>query len=282
MTDTEYIDPTANPAAANADLAAIVSDGGAGKKPVMPLPADTYVRLPGGLLLDVDADPVYDVEVQELTGEHEEAIARAKQSGRTERFYMAILESGVAKIGGKEPTREALDAMLVGDQDFLLREIRRATYGDTLEFPDRQCPWCGGTFDLEMPLDDIDVKRLDSAEESYFTVPLRKGRSAYVRLPQGADRDAMVEDSKMTVAEQNTILLSRCVLSITDEHGEKETVARQTQPVRRLSIVDRRTLLDEIGNRQPGPQYERVSFVHDACEKEVPFPVGLGEMFLDL
>ena len=284
MANKEFIDPLANPSAANADIAAIIkSDSAAGPKPVATLPADPFTRLPGGLVLGLDLEDVqYEAEVQELNGMHEEQITKARQSGRMDKFYNAILECGTVSIGGTPTTKELLSALLIGDADYLLREIRRATYGDEIEFNDLTCPNCGEQYNLTLTLDDIQVKTLKSSSERTFVVALRKGKSAVVRLPVGSDRDALTSSLELNSAEQNTLLLSRCVISITDAKGESEIVASQSGPVKALSIPDRAKLLSEITDRQPGPDFEDVTYTHDACGQEVHFALSIGELFLGL
>lgn len=284
MANKEFIDPLSNPSAANADIAAIIkSDSAAGPKPVATLPADPLTRLPGGLVTGLDLEDVkYEAEVQELNGTHEEQITKARQSGRMDKFYNAILACGTISIGDVPANKEMLSALLIGDADYLLREIRRATYGAEIEFNDLICPNCKEQYNLTLTVDDIPVRSLKSSSDRTFEVPLRKGRSAVVRLPVGSDRDAIASSLELNSAEQNTLLLSLCVISITDAKGEVDIVANQTGPVKTLSIPDRAKLLSEITERQPGPQFDDITYTHDACEQEVHFALSIGDLFLGL
>ena len=284
MANNEFIDPLRNPSGANSDIAAIFNgDSKAGSKPVASPPADPFIRLPGGLVLGMsDRDVTYDAEVQELTGAHEEKITKARQSGRMGLFYNAILECGTVSLGGQAPTKEMLSSLLIGDADYLLREIRRATYGEDIEFTGLFCPHCEAQYNLTLTLDDIPIRTLKASSDRTFDVALRKGGSALVRLPVGSDRDVIAGSLELNSAEQNTLLLSRCVLSITDAEGEVTTVATQLAPVKALSIPDRRKLLDEITERQPGPQFDDVTYLHDECGREVHFALTIGELFLGL
>jgi len=283
VADKEFIDPLSNPSAANADIAALIkSDSEAGPKPSATLPADPFTRLPGGLVMGLDLEDVkYEAEVQELNGMHEEQITKARQSGRMDKFYNAILACGTVSIGDVPASKEMLSALLIGDADYLLREIRRATYGPEIEFNDLVCPNCDEQYNLTLTVDDIPVRTLKSSSDRTFEVPLRKGKSAVVRLPVGSDRDALASVD-LNPAEQNTLLLSLCVISITDAKGEVGVVANQTGPVKALSIPDRAKLLSEITDRQPGPQFDDITYTHDACEQEVHFALRIGDLFLGL
>jgi len=284
VANEKFIDPLSNPSAANEDIAALIkSDSAAGPKPVATLPADPFTRLPGGLVLGLDLEDVkYEAEVQELNGVHEEQITKARQSGRMDKFYNAILECGTVSVGDMPATKELLSALLIGDADYLLREIRRATYGDEIEFNDLTCPNCREQYNLTLTLDDIPIRSMKSSSDRAFEVSLRKKRSAMVRLPTGADRDSISASLELNSAEQNTLLLSRCVISITDANGEINMVANQPSPVRSLSIPDRHKLLSEITDRQPGPQFDDVTYMHDACGQEVHFALTIGDLFLGL
>jgi hypothetical protein len=284
VADNEFIDPLQNPSAANADIAALIkSESAAGPKPVATLPLDPFTRLPGGLVLGLDeADVKYEAEVQELNGMHEEQISKARQSGRMDKFYNAILACGTVSIGGVPANKEMLGALLIGDADYLIREIRRATYGDEIEFNDLTCPNCNEQYNLTLTVDDIPVRSLKSSSDRTFEVSLRKGGSAVVRLPVGSDRDTLTSSLDLNSAEQNTLLLSLCVISITDAKGAVDIVANQTGPVKALSIPDRAKLLREITDRQPGPRFDDVTYTHDACEQEVHFALPIWDLFLGL
>src|SRR5580698_8724844 len=103
--------------------------------PEAEMPPDTLVHLPGGLVRG--AQVIRAAEVRELTGEHEEALARAAraQPGSVVHFLNTLLECGVVRFGSEDPsqTQAFLRDTLVGDRDQLLIGIRRATYGDDIE-----------------------------------------------------------------------------------------------------------------------------------------------------
>jgi hypothetical protein len=243
-------------------------------------PPGGHVRLPGGLVLGVSLDDaVYDVEVRELTGEHEEIISRARRIPSPARFVSALLECGVVSIGGEPAKKSDIKRLLIGDRDTLLLEIRRATYGDELEFERVVCPGCAEMLDITITLDEVPIQKLPESKDRQFTVKLRKGGEAVVRLPNGEDQEAILEDIELTDAERNSILLRRCVLQIIDSEGKTHQVAPRPSLVNNLGLVDRRKILNEITKRQPGPRYDEVSFTHEACGKEVPLPLGLGDLF---
>jgi hypothetical protein len=275
-------DPRENPEAANAEIAGILSDVSTGDKPDLDVPADDLVELPGGLLKDDKL--IRTAIVRELTGEDEEALARASQSLNAFHFIDRLLQCGVVRIGDLPPgrTEELLKELLVGDREALILGIRRSTYGNTIEIKDWKCPSCGGTTELSLEIEHIPSKILDSPRtELVFLVALRNGRQAHVRLANGSDQTALFEDASLTQTERETILLSRCIVSITDANGNTVPMAGFPSMARTLSIPDRHKVLKELSSRQPGPKYDDIVIKHQTCGNEVPVTLGIGDLFLD-
>ncbi|WP_019629579.1 hypothetical protein [Actinomadura atramentaria] len=281
-----WVNPMNNPGAANAAIGQALATATAGS-PMPDIPAhhtSGHVDLVGGFF-DGEGQLVRHATVRELTGEHEERIAKARQSRNSARMLATLLECGVERLGDQEATPKLLRKLLIGDRDQLILEIRRATYGNELEFPAAECPHCNGKVDLELTLDDIPTRHLDTPEDRNFTVPLRRGRVANVRLPIGEDQEALLELSgnNASLAEQNTLLLSRTVKSFTEPDGSETQAAGIPAMVReRLSMPDRAAILKALNDRRPGPRYDELSFTHDACGEEVELPVTVSDLFLGL
>lgn len=274
-----FANPLDDPNGANAAIASAMASSAA--TPEIDLPADGIVDLPGGLVT-ATGKVVREAEVQELTGAHEEALAKARASGNPARTMTALLDSGVVSIGDEPASRAVMSRLLVGDRDALVLGIRVATYGDEIELPTITCPHCGEELDVKLTTEDIPVVKLDDpAADVRFTVDLRKGRKAHVRLAVGADQEALLENPKLSVAEMNTLLLSRVVLAIEDSNGDQLPVAGHIEASRGLSIPDRSKILRALADKQPGPKFDQVKFMHDSCQKEVTLPLGVGDLFRD-
>jgi len=131
--------------------------------------------------------------------------------------------------------------------------------------------------DITIDLDkDIEIRELDGPDN--FTVELRKGRTAQVHLPTGADHLAVDENPDINDAERRSILLSRCIDAIGDDKGNITPTLGFGSITKNLSVPDRNKILDEIATRQPGPQLGEVSFKHD-CGFEQPLPVSVMLLF---
>ncbi|MBD0734065.1 hypothetical protein [Streptomyces sp. CBMA29] len=260
--------------ATQASAAVLAADQVSGR-PVIDAPPDTRVRLARGIRRDGVAHR--DAEVRELTGTDEEMLARA--GADWPRFLATLVERGTVHVGGEPMTADLAKELLIGDREALILAIRRATFGTDVEFTEYECPYCGESTDLTLHLDSVPYRGL-AQEHDEHTVLLREGRTAIVRLPTAGDQDAVLgQASKLTAAEQNSEMLSRCVLRLPNAVGNSYQEGNREQ-VRDLGMADRRAILRYLDEAQPGPRYNEVSFKHDACGREVPLPISVAGLFL--
>jgi len=281
--ETEWVDPRTNPEQAHAEIAALL-ESTQSEYPTIALPPDDLVNLPGGLVRN---GQLYNTAtVKELTGEDEEALSRASQSLNMFHFIDRLLKRGVVQIGDLpvSETENLLDQLLIGDREQLILGVRRSTYGEDLDLEDWKCPLCGNEATLSMQLSDIPTVELKNPEEDQtFEVKLRKGSKARVRLANGSDQVAIYDKKKeLTQAERETILLSRCVLTITNAAGVEMSMEAFPSMSLGMSMPDRHSVLRELENRQPGPKYNQLEYKCEACGKDVKLSVGIGDLFLDI
>lgn len=270
----------ASPGKTNADVDAILSGAGVNDAPEVEAPPADLVKLPGGLVQGGKVRK--SAVVRELNGSDEEALSRALQSGSVFHFMDVLIERGTVSVGDLQATPEILKSLLIGDRDELALAIRIATYGDEMSIERWTCPACQKMSDISFSLaEDVERKTL-KAEDGVFEVSLRKGATAKVRLPNGADQDALFEDDDWTTAQRNTILISRCVLSYTDPDGQEFNMAAFPSMSLNFSIPDRQKIIREISERQPGPRYNEIGFTHQECKNEVVLALGVRDLFRDL
>jgi hypothetical protein len=263
------IDARANPEAANRAIAEALQPT---DTPMIDLPPDGSVVLPGGYVAP-DGAVFTQAEVRELNGVDEEALARPEVAKSLGRFTQLLLQRGVTRIGPFEnPSNAVLGSLLVGDRDQLLVAIRMATYGNNLELS-VECPACAEKLDLQYDLDkDIPVKQMEDPLDRSFVYTTRADQKINVRLAIGTDQEAMLNAGNKTVPELNTLLLSRC---LTDDAG----VPLGVEGVRALGIHDRRELLKQVTNKQPGPAYQTMTVTCPVCAKEFPLSLTLYDLF---
>jgi len=272
---TNTLNAAENPALANkiAQAATEVQvEEAMGSVPTITIPSlpDTNIDLPGGFYDPMEDQMVTTAEVRELTGADEEAIVKITEPGKA---LMTILEKATVSIGGKPADKETLNMLLAGDREALLLGIRRVTFGNEIEL-EAVCDRCPElqTFKIDLTK-DVKVKALDDrVADRRFVLDLKVGK-VKVALPTGDTQLKLINASNKNTAELDTLLLSDCVQEINDV-----PVLGQAQ-IRNLGIKDRRTLLEEIANRNPGPLLSEVKKACGTCGQEVELPLTLADLF---
>jgi hypothetical protein len=286
MPERKVIDPNDPAVQAKAKAAQKALENTKSPVPKPPLPPEDLVKLPGGLLRP-DGTTITHAKIRELTGEHEEALAKAVQSGNMFHFMNVLLECGVAQIGelDDKDTKETLKDLLLGDRDELVLAIRSATYGKTMEFPDWVCPHCNTKsavlIDLSPEGGDVIRKPLED-KRLVFSLDLPSGIKATAHLPTGKDQMAIFEDPDLTNPQRNSILIARCVETVTPPDGITLNVIAHPRIARGMKLADRHAIVDQLAERQPGPRYNEIKWQHTECGKEVTLALGIRDMFREL
>ena len=272
MTTDTTINASTNPASANkavADAMALAEQEAVVqvKKEPLTLPSATEVELLGGFYDPFEGTSMT-AEIRELNGVDEEAISKIADTGKA---LLEILERGTVSIGSNPATKEVLDLLLAGDREMILLAIRKATFGSDIKLGPGACPKCNTEqlFDIDLNT-DVPLKKLEGDRE--FTVSTSLGE-VLVSLPNGATQKELVSGVSKTSAELDTILLRKCIISIND------MPIMSADQVRKLSIKDRRKLVDEITTRNPGPQLSELKKPCASCGQEVPLPLTLADLF---
>jgi hypothetical protein len=274
----------ADPQAAQAalDLATKMS---ASDLPVPDLPPDDLVALPGGYVHK--GTVIKHAVVRELNGEDEEALAKALKGGNLYHLLDTLISRGVVKLGdlSYDETQRAVPDLLTGDRDEIILGIRIATYGDTVEVFGWTCPECAGVVDkIEFSLKD-DVERINLKNplaDIEFEIGLNRGAKAKVRLATGAVQMAVWDQDDLVGPQRDDIMLSKTIQTYTDRRGQEHIISLFPSMVRQMSAPDRRKIVRELSQRQPGPRYNDIRFTHDGCHKEVALALGITDLFRDL
>lgn len=240
-------------------------------KPVVTAPPAGTVSMCAGYYDSFSEELIMEAEVRELTGADEEAVAKV---GNTAKSLMLLLNRAVVSIGDKRATTEMLDSLLAGDREQLLLEIRKATFGNTVELVG-PCDSCGAdnqTYVIDLTK-DVSVKSLDNPiNDRVFVLDCKVG-PVKVTLPTGKTQKKLVQYIDKTGAELDTLLLKDCV-----EEINNLPVYDQKQ-ILNLSVADRRKILNEIAERNPGPELSEIKKPCPTCGQEVPLPLSLAELF---
>jgi hypothetical protein len=268
---TKTISAEQNPALANKLAAEALAPE---KETIAPAAISTpsfnnLVTLPGGYLT-MTGEVIREVEVKELTGKDEEAIARTNDASK---LFNTIINRGTVRVGKEDADESILDRLLAGDRDEIVIGIFRATFGNEVDVN----AYCSGCNESKVATVDVskDIKSrvlLDPVEDRVFVVKSR-GNEFKVTLPTGAVQKELLSSSGKSIPELTTMLLEQTVLEI---NGQPVFHAQQ---VRDLGLVDRRAISNAIAERNPGPQLEDVITECPDCGGKVVVPINLGTLF---
>lgn len=274
---TTTISAAQNPALANKlvqdtlqpQAVEVLEEAGSPIQVTIPSLPETTVNLPGGYI-DFEGVVHTVAEVRELTGTDEEAIVKILEPGKA---LLAILQRATVSIGGKKADKEMLNALLSGDREQLLVAIRRVTFGNEISLI-TSCTKCAveQTFVIDLEK-DVKIKELDDKViDRLFTMQTKKG-TIKVHLPTGEIQEKIINATNKNTAELDTILLSGCVLEIND------IPIMNPSQIRDLGMQDRRKILLEIAERNPGPLLNEIKKTCSDCGSEVDLPLTLAELF---
>lgn len=231
------------------------------------MPRDGFVQLPGGYV-NQEGETLTEVEVVELTGVAEEALARPMGEGKR---FTTILEHSVEKVGHMDPNHEILNRMLIGDRNAVLLGVRHVTYGP-VELENFTCPDCHQAVNMSVDLTkDVPVKALEG--DRNFTVDLSRGRVAEVSLPDGFSQTEVLNAEGKSEAELTSMILKDCVNSVDG------IPMAGLDSVRNLSARDRRTLMKALDEHDFGPQLDKVVKPCPSCGEEISLPLTIGSLF---
>jgi hypothetical protein len=120
---------------------------------------------------------------------------------------------------------------------------------------------------------EIPITTFEDPTKRTLEITLRDGKVAKVRIPTAADQDAVLALTAKTVAEMNTIMLARCLVSI----DGMPSIGKET--VLSMGLMDRRKIVAALNEAQPGPTYGEVSLECPGCGRDFPMQIGIIELF---
>lgn len=268
--EPEPIDPLVNPELANERVRALTATS----IPMMRPPPTNNASLPGGYI-DAEGNLHTDARIREINGSDEEAMARELRNPTISvpKVVDLLLKRTVEAVGTMEPVPPGvLNDMLTGDRAALMLAVRILTFGNDWEVPDFPCRLCNQTFGTIVELDSIAIKKLDNPMVQEVEVELRNGHNATVALLTGGVQLEIVGDGNRTGAEEATTAINRCLRKL-----DGSPVAGPM--AQRMSMADRRTIVNAMAEAQPGPQMEEVMVTCIECGREANYTVSLIDLF---
>jgi hypothetical protein len=247
----------------------------AGPVPIIADAPDVMLVLPRGL--HHKGAWQREVMVRELTGVDEEALAKVPDQLA---FFSSVIALGVESLGemplGAMPLAERkhhLGELLLGEREQLFVKIAQVTFGNSKELG-FNCTRCQTEQEVTLLLDtDFKPKEVEGVDVVLHQYTSTKGDVLDYRAAIGADQEEAVAKKGTTQAEQNTIMISRCV---TKRNGE--IIVDPLKFSRNLSIKDRQVLLKLLVDLQPSIDLE-LKTLCVACGGEQTIALGWGDIF---
>jgi hypothetical protein len=163
--------------------------------------------------------------LRKMTGREEVLLADRKLRQNGGRLVTELLTSCLRRIGDVDPlAREVVSRLTSPDRNYLLLELRKITFGHTMEAV-YDCPACGETTRSVQDLNDLTVTRANGDGASDVVVTLEDGyvdtggeyyTTMVFRLPTGRDEERVSGALKANASQGMSALLTRCLVSVGD------------------------------------------------------------------
>jgi hypothetical protein len=215
---------------------------------------ESIVTLPGGLCLP-DGARLAVARLRHLTGCEEEWLAEHREAPLPV-AVTRLLSAALVGLENVSPTPELVQALLVGDRDFLMLRLREMTFGTRLSAV-VECPGCRGRMDVDLETGDIPFERREQTAPAH-SLELN-GRTVRFRLPTGADQEAAARADEPIEA-----LWTRCLL----HHGGRV-----------LSADERAAVVEEMDRLAPQVEVE-LDLTCPECALRFPLPFDVSSFFV--
>ena len=248
----------------------------AGPVPLIEEAPDTTLVLPRGLY--VSGGFKKQCTFRELNGADEEVLAKTRDGND---LFDQVIALGTVSIDDFDiqsmPIVERqtwLRMLLIGERDQLFLGIVAATFGES-KMISFTCGACREKQDVELLLsEDFKPKEIDPSKSlDVFEYRTSRGDDLILRLVTGEDQREAFTRKGASVAEQNTIILSRVITKLNNG-----MVPDPLGYARSLSMKDRSNLLDDLVSRQPSIDLG-VTTKCAVCQADQNLNIGWGDLF---
>jgi len=201
------------------------------------------------------------VVLRKMTGREEAILADRRNQRNGGRLVTELLHSCVVRIGDiPKNGMSTVAQMYSADRNYLLFKLRSITFGSELE-TGYTCPSCGESMRLTEDLDELPIRNQPDGE-SAEDVPValedgfadRDGQvhtTLMLRLPTGADEEAVSSQMRQNASLGKNALLARCLKSLGDIPKHR-LEAMGPRILAELTMTDRRLIDRALNQAAPG------------------------------
>lgn len=210
--------------------------------------------------------------LREMTGKDEEAIHRSDIKNNGSKAVSLLLSRCVTRIGsltlkscGREKWEKIIKSLYVGDQDYVLVQLRKLSIGEELEV-DHVCPnkSCRAKLHTTANMDELEVVPFQGLDKIPFELKRgykdKKGKihtTGIMRLPTGLDREILTPLAKNNLAKAETTMLTRLCTFTDGQYVDDDVMGS-------LSIRDREYLQNILQENFFGIKTE-IEVTCDSC-----------------
>lgn len=172
----------------------------------------------------VDSEGVTHKEftLREITGKDEEAIHKGDVKNNSSKVASVLLSRCVTSLGTLTPKsvgirkwEEIIKSLYVGDQDYILLQLRKISIGEEIEV-NHVCPECKTKLKTLVGVDELELIPFKGERLIEFELPRgykdKKGevhKNGKMRLPTGIDREILTPLARTNLAKAETVMLTR-------------------------------------------------------------------------
>jgi hypothetical protein len=221
-----------------------------------------------------------------MTGREEVLLADRKLRQNGGRLVTELLWSCLRRLGEIDPVpREVVSELTSSDRNYLLLELRKITFGSTMETT-YECPSCGETTRSLQDLDELTVRRVNGNGAPEVVVDLEDGyadtggelyTTMVFRLPTGADEERVAGALKANASEGMSALLTRCLVSVGDMPKQRRE-ALGSKVMADLTLGDRARIDRAFRRGIPGVDLMR-EVECEACGRRAERNLDLSSFF---
>ncbi|MDN5789394.1 MAG: hypothetical protein L0H25_00805 [Micrococcales bacterium] len=202
-----------------------------------------------------------EVVLRKMTGREEAILADRKYQRNGGKLVTELLHNCIVRLGALTANgRGPVTTMTSADRNFLLLKLRSITFGSELEAA-YACPACGERVQVAEDLDELPVHELpDGDDRGEIAIELEDGwvdregqthTALRLRLPTGADEEAVAPQMRENASVGKNALLSRCIISLGDVPAHR-LEGMGPRIMSELTMSDRRLIDRGLNDGAPG------------------------------
>ena len=203
--------------------------------------AETIVLPSHGKVYEEEVNP--EIVLSSMTTKHE--MLRLSSNENSQRLMADIIDDCIQTDVGIS----AYD-MCLADYQFLMLKLREVTFGNDYNMT-VICPYCSARTDVDMDLDDLEIKEFtdESLEYSEIELPVSGDTIALtLQTPRMIDtiNKQVKQAQRKTHTRENQNILYTMLNSIIAKNGEKFNTIAEEQWLRNLPLADTNYIMDAI------------------------------------